>query len=641
MIGRLLYAFVFVVLLPAGLAWWAKALDRLLPLPALTATGVGAGVAGAGLALMLAGMWALIRHGRGLPMNAFPPPVYVQRGAYRITSHPIYLGFALLVLGAAWATRSPAGIWLVAPVVTLAMVALVLGYERLDLRRRFGESRIHRPFLSLPPDEPLLPSLGERLGVLLLVGIPWTLAFEGVCVLGPAPDAVVVTFPFERAWPVLLWTEPVYAFAYPFVVLTPFVVRSRRHLRDMAIAGLLATALVIPLYLVVPFVAPPRPFEAGSLLGRALLAERAMCHTVASFPSFHVIWALLAARAWSTRSRSWGIAGWSLACLISISCLTTGMHGIVDVVAGVVVYAGVVRWRSAWTVLRLAAERLANSWREWRWGRVRLLSYAFPAAAAATSGFLLAATLGGRAVVWPLLGVFTCGLVGAGLWAQRLEGSSRLSRPFGYFGGALGVVAGVVLTGIPGGNLLVLGALMSIVAPWTQAIGRMRCLVQGCCFGSPAPDGFGIRYFEPRSRVCAHAQLTGVPLYPTPVYSMLANVVIGVLLWRRGTVGAPLTLIIGGYFILSGLARFVEEAYRGEPQTPIVAGLRLYQWLATAWVLAGVVVTALPSSRAGGQVVSIAPEAWFAALSIGVVVGAAMGIDFPGSSRRFARLAPP
>ena len=32
------------------------------------------------------------------------------------------------------------------------------------------------------------------------------------------------------------------------------------------------------------------------------------------------------------------------------------------------------------------------------------------------------------------------------------------------------------------------------------------------------------------------------------------------------------SLIVGLYFILSGLGRFVEEAYRGEVQTKIVGG---------------------------------------------------------------------
>ena len=38
------------------------------------------------------------------------------------------------------------------------------------------------------------------------------------------------------------------------------------------------------------------------------------------------------------------------------------------------------------------------------------------------------------------------------------------------------------------------------------------------------------------------------------------------------------SLIVGLYFILSGLGRFVEEAYRGEVQTKIVGGggMRIY-----------------------------------------------------------------
>jgi protein-S-isoprenylcysteine O-methyltransferase Ste14 len=641
MIGRFLYGLVFVAFVPAALALWARAVDQSLTLPVPPLPAAGPFIAGTGLAVMLAGMWALLRYGHGLPMNAFPPTRYVRRGVYGMVSHPIYAGFALLVLGIAWSARSPAGIWLVTPVISLAMVALVLGYERLDLGRRFGVGQIHRPVLSLPPDEPASPSIVERIAVLLLVGIPWVVSFEAVCLLGPAPDAVPVGLPFERTWPVLQSSEALYALAYPFVLATPFVVRSRHELRDSALLALVATAAVIPLYLILPFVAPPRPFEATSALGRALLAERAMCNTVATFPSFHVIWALLAARAWRSRSRAWGTVGSALAVLICISCLTTGMHVLVDIAAGVAAFGAVLRWRQAWDWIRRGAERRANSWREWRWGRIRLLSYALPASAAAASGFLLATMLGGRPVIGPLFLVFLCGLLGAALWAQRLEGSERLSRPFGYFGSVLGVTSGVVLIGGLRGNGLQLAVLVAMAAPWMQAIGRLRCLVQGCCFGAPAPETIGIRYFHPRSRVCTQTEFRGVPLYPTPLYSMLSSTVIGLLLWRLWSIGAALTLILGAYFILVGLARFVEEAYRGEPQTPIVGGLRLYQWLAIVWLIGGIVVSAVPSEPASGPVDGAGPLAWITAVVIGVVVGGAMGVDFPESTRRFARLAPP
>jgi hypothetical protein len=105
------------------------------------------------------------------------------------------------------------------------------------------------------------------------------------------------------------------------------------------------------------------------------------------------------------------------------------------------------------------------------------------------------------------------------------------------------------------------------------------------------------------------------------------------------TLNTPDVLVAGVYLILSSCARFVEESYRGEPQTPIVAGLHVYQWFAVATLLAGVAVTMVPVAAAG---------AWHApssslvagALVMGVIYAAAMGLDFPGSSRRFSRLAP-
>ncbi len=46
------------------------------------------------------------------------------------------------------------------------------------------------------------------------------------------------------------------------------------------------------------------------------------------------------------------------------------------------------------------------------------------------------------------------------------------------------------------------------------------------------------------------------------------------------------------------LHRFVEEGYRDEPQTAIIAGLRLYQWIAIALTIAGALITAVAQSAA-------------------------------------------
>jgi hypothetical protein len=99
----------------------------------------------------------------------------------------------------------------------------------------------------------------------------------------------------------------------------------------------------------------------------------------------------------------------------------------------------------------------------------------------------------------------------------------------------------------------------------------------------------------------------------------------------------PIPFIGGSYLILIGIGRFVEEHFRGEPQTAWVAGLRLYQWLAIGFVVIGAGVTTI-----GGQPAPppFAPglDAIPALALVAVVTYVAFGVDFPGANRRFSRL---
>ncbi|MDP4290754.1 MAG: diacylglyceryl transferase, partial [Bacteroidota bacterium] len=93
----------------------------------------------------------------------------------------------------------------------------------------------------------------------------------------------------------------------------------------------------------------------------------------------------------------------------------------------------------------------------------------------------------------------------------------------------------------------------------------------------------------------------------------------------------------GLYLILTGLGRFVEEAYRGEVQTMVVWGLRIYQWIAIASVILGMAMSIIRIDH-----IEITPgfgwDTLFAALIGGLFIGCAMGVDFPLSDRRFSRL---
>ncbi len=304
---------------------------------------------------------------------------------------------------------------------------------------------------------------------------------------------------------------------------------------------------------------------------------------------------------------------------------------------GVAIALGVAAGR-LWRAARALAELIANSWHEWQWGPVRIISHGIYAALSTAGGVWLVSALvgpGGEATV----AVATLGsLVGAALWAQIIEGASGLSRPFGFYGGLLGIVFSALAAPALGVSPWLLLASFTMAAPWIQSVGRLRCLVQGCCHGHAAPAHVGIRHTHPRSRVVRLSTLGGVPIHPTALYSILWNGVTAIVLGRVWASGWPLHAIGGLYLVLGGIGRFVEEAYRGEPQTPIHFGLRLYQWVAIASVLAGIACMSLGSSAAAPS------PTWTlhslpAAITLGLVVGAALGIDFPGSKRRFSRLA--
>jgi protein-S-isoprenylcysteine O-methyltransferase Ste14 len=645
-LGKVLYGSVFVLVVPALLALWAAGASTAVHLPVPLAPGVGVLLAVVGVGLAGASMLALRVHGGGLPMNAFPAPRYVARGPYALMAHPIYTGFVVACAGASIAAGSASGLWLVTPAAALGCAALVLGYERIDLRGRFGED-LPRPWLSLPPATVGPPRLAERLSAWFLVLLPWAIAYLAVASFGPAPDARSSALPLETGAPVLEWTEAAYGSIYPVVLLAPLVARTRADLRAFMADGLLAMALVFPLYLAVPLVAPPRPFVPHDALGRLLELERACDTPAAAFPSFHVIWALLAARTYASAAlpRGGGVAGigrrllaWGWGLGVVASCWTTGMHTLADIAAGVVAYFAVTRANRFWEWGRWAAERVANSWKEWHVGKARIINHGLYAGLAAFVGFAVMLALVGHDHVGAVAAVAAGGLVGSGIWAQVVEGSARLSRPYGFFGGLLGMCLCALASPWFGVTTWSMLAAACVAGPFTQSLGRLRCLVQGCCHGSLASPSVGIRYCHARSRVVRLSDLGGIPVHPTPLYSILWNVFIELTVARLWLLHARMHLIGGIYLVLVGLGRFVEEAYRGEPQTPVYARLRLYQWVSVGVATIGAACTALGRSDPA-PAVDFHPGSLLPAIAFGIVTCFAMGVDFPASNRRLSRLA--
>ena len=668
--GPWAYGALFTVVLPLLLAGWAWRLDGSglalwpLPLPAW----MGALLTAVGLGLMAAAMRDLWLLGHGLPMNAFPPKKLVRQSCYAWLRHPIYVGFVCCVAGVAVLAGSRAGFWMAAPLSALACAALVVGYEAPDMRQRFG-AQVQRPvWLGLPvPDVAgasvaankqhaangktvaSSASAARRVAATAVALLPWACLYVLLAQMPAPADAWSLRMPWElegyhyltqAEWAVhgMHVAVSVYSATYLLAVVAPLCLPTMQALRRYTISAWLATAAGFACMLLWPARAELLPGAHTGLAAGLMQMNRAWDADWLACPSFHMVWATLAALCLQMRFARWSGLWWALVVATGLSCVLVGAHAVLDIPAGVMLALACWHHQAVWAALVRGCERLANAWCAVEIGPVRIINHAIWSGLAAGVGILLAAWLLGPQLLAPMAAVFVVAIFAAGAWGYWLEGSSALSRPFGYYGFLFGAAAASIALAIYDwaiGSAVM--AAFAAAAPLAQAIGRLRCLVQGCCHGRPVFAALGLCVHHPRSRVAALSHLRGVPIHPTQLYSIVGNLLIFAVLWRMWMTHAPATCIAGVYLVLSSLARFAEEQYRGEVQTRKLAGLALYQWLAVGVFVAGMGVSVWPSA-------AMHAAAQLTGAGVGLAVAAAgmaaflMSVDFPRSRARFSRL---
>jgi hypothetical protein len=436
-----------------------------------------------------------------------------------------------------------------------------------------------------------------------------------------------------------MWWTGVYSLAYVLAPAAVLATRDRSVLAVWSKDALFGMSVGFLIMLALPFVATLREYDRSSAW--AWLMELNRIDGVggrAAFPSFHVYWSFMAAALLWRRSHGLGVGAIVLACLIAVSCATAGMHAVADVVAGIMLCALALHRQRMWHAACATAEWIANGWCEWNVGPARVLIHGVYAGLAAALGVLGMASFAPleKPLVFGVIAVVS--LVGAGVWGQILVGSTRLQRPFGYFGSVVAILCCGVGFAAAGMGMWPILAAIAGAAPWIQGVGRLRCLVQGCCHGAPS-QSMGIVHRLPQSRAVAISGLSGVPLHPTPLYSILANVVIGLFMFRLYLLVAPASLVVGSYLFLQGAARFVEESFRGEAQTKQVAGLRIYQWFAVGIAVVGAGMTCLVSPAVHGPELPSA-QAVLVACATALLYALAMGVEFPRCSWPMSRLTP-
>ena len=162
-------------------------------------------------------------------------------------------------------------------------------------------------------------------------------------------------FAFERRLPIIPWTEIVYFSTYFCVIAAPFLVPTSRALRRLTVQAWIAMILIFPIYLTIPTETPRRLLPMDSWMSPLLAWERSMDPASLAFPSFHTTWAFLIAAALPGRFR-WLWRVWA-AC-IGVSCVTTGMHSIADVIAGWLLAEALLRYERVWAEIVAFWERI-------------------------------------------------------------------------------------------------------------------------------------------------------------------------------------------------------------------------------------------------------------------------------------------
>lgn len=123
----------------------------------------------------------------------------------------------------------------------------------------------------------------------------------------------------------------------------------------------------------------------------------------------------------------------------------------------------------------------------------------------------------------------------------------------------------------------------AVILPFSIGIGRIGCLLTGCCRGLPYDGPFAIAYED---GILRHlAQLYETLFHFAAAYALL-------LLWRRQILFGRLFAL---YLVVYGMFRFGTEFLR-ETAKPY-AGLSAYQLMCIAMILAGGIALALRSMR--------------------------------------------
>ena len=188
---------------------------------------------------------------------------------------------------------------------------------------------------------------------------------------------------------------------------------------------------------------------------------------------------------------------------------------------------------------------------------------------------------------------------GPGYYLGSFAGFVDLFRVAGvFYGGLLGaLVAAIFFVKVKKVPFLAFADAAAPAVALGQAVGRIGCLMAGCCWGETCSKPWAITFTEPLAHERVGVPL-GVPLHPTQLYESAGLLVlVGLLVWfGKGRLpGRTFSL----YLVGAALLRFVVELFRDDPRGTVPGmGLSTSQGIAIGLFVLGAAIWAWGSRRA-------------------------------------------
>lgn len=147
-----------------------------------------------------------------------------------------------------------------------------------------------------------------------------------------------------------------------------------------------------------------------------------------------------------------------------------------------------------------------------------------------------------------------------------------------FYGGFLGAAAGIIALArsreLP---LWRLGDFTVSALPLGHALGRIGCLLNGCCYGAPCDLPWAV-------------WTAGAWRHPVQAYEAAFNLVLYGVLLRMLLRDTPAGRLTAAYLIGYGAWRFLIEFLRGDPRMPGLFALNAAQTLSLALVAGGLLL---------------------------------------------------